>query len=47
MTPSRRQTYHRGRNRREVVVAVLTVLAILAVTCVLLWLFAPSDAPVP
>lgn len=43
MTPDRARTYRPRRDRREVVVAVLAVAAILLVTGGLLALFAPHD----
>ena len=43
MTPSRgRATYQPKRDRREVMVAVLVVLVIVAVTGTLLWLLRPD-----
>jgi hypothetical protein len=43
MTPARARTYQPRRDRREVLVAVLAVAAIVMVTGGLLLLFAPHD----
>ena len=49
MTPARRPKVHRlGRDRREVLIAVLCAVAVVAVTAVLLWVLAPAnDDPPP
>ncbi len=40
--PRRRSTYKAPRNRREVTVAVLSSLAIIVVTAVLVWVLRPN-----
>jgi len=47
MTPKQARTYRPPRDRREVLLAVVSVLAVLVFTAVMLWVLAPEDASPP
>jgi hypothetical protein len=47
MTPKQARAYRPPRDRREVVLAVLSVLGVLVFTAVMLWVLAPEDESSP
>lgn len=47
MTPKTARTYRPPRDRRELVLAVMCVLAVIVLTAVLLWVLEPEDDTPP